>query len=244
MCTVIVQVPQQAEQVTRLLAVRDEDPGRPWDPPGMWWPQSHAGVLGVRDRRANGAWLAADSASGRLAVVVNRNLLTAPDGSLDSRGGIVLRSIEGKPVPEQPHTAGFNLIEVAGAQTRVTTWDGDRLVRQKLEPGVHMIAHDDVDDPRTARIARWLPEFRAAAEGQDFQAGFDEWSREWLAVLATSSQLGPYDDRAIIRDNHPHGYPTLSLLVCVAEISHHAVGLRAAVLTEPGVWDDPDPVPF
>lgn len=93
MCTVIIHVPERAEHATRMLAVRDEDPTRPWDAPGPWWPDEYPEVIGVRDRRANGAWLAEDSPAGRLAVILNRDVLSVPDGSLESRGGIVLASV-------------------------------------------------------------------------------------------------------------------------------------------------------
>ncbi|PNA34677.1 NRDE family protein, partial [Pseudomonas sp. MPR-AND1A] len=59
MCTVIVRVPDDPRHPTRVLAVRDEDPEREWNPLGDWWPEAHPGVIGVRDVRAGGAWLAA-----------------------------------------------------------------------------------------------------------------------------------------------------------------------------------------
>lgn len=103
MCTVIIHVPECAEHATRMLAVRDEDPTRPWDAPGPWWPDEYPEVIGVRDRRANGAWLAEDSPAGRLAVILNRDVLSVPDGSLESRGGIVLASVcSGESLPQRP----------------------------------------------------------------------------------------------------------------------------------------------
>ena len=236
MCTVIIHVSECAEHATRMLAVRDEDPTRPWDAPGPWWPDEYPEVIGVRDRRANGAWLAEDSPAGRLAVILNRDVLSVPDGSLESRGGIVLASVSGESLPQRPRTAGFNLVEVAGPRAWVTIWDGLRLRRQQLEPGVHMISHDEVDDPRTARIVRWLPDYRELTQQQGPEMAFEQWAHQWVAVLSASSALGPFDDRAIIRDNHPHGYPTMSLLVCVAEIRAERVQLASAVLPEPGVW--------
>ena len=55
----------------RLLAVRDEDPQREWDALGPWWPEQYPGVIGIRDRRAGGAWLAVDPQRRRLAVLLN-----------------------------------------------------------------------------------------------------------------------------------------------------------------------------
>ncbi|MGJ6979247.1 NRDE family protein [Aestuariimicrobium soli] len=248
MCTVVIHVPETADEEVRLLAVRDEDPSRLWDPPGYWWPEL-PGVVGVRDRLAGGAWLAANPGEGRLAVVLNRadvfsgGLPAGPNG-LASRGSLVLEAAVGSAVPEVPRTAGFNLVEVAGGVATVTSWDGATLTRTVLAPGVHMVAHDDVDDPRTARIEAWLPAFRAAAEA----GGSSEvdWRRRWLDVLEGTAALPVDDDRAIIRDNRSDGYPTLSLLVCLAEIRPGIAGgdervrLSSATLDEPAVWEHPD----
>ena len=237
MCTVIVDVPAHPEGTTRVLAIRDEDPARPWDPPGAWWPTAYPGVRGVRDRRANGAWLAVAEAPGRLAVILNRaeTVVPEPGTALGSRGAVVLESVAGARVPDRPATAAFNLVEVRGARAAVTTWDGASVQRTDLGPGVHMIAHDGLDDPRTARIARWLPEFRAAATS----AAGDDASDGWVEVLARSAELGPDDDAAIVRDNRAHGIPTMSLLVCRAEVGAASVSLSRAVLPTPGHWADP-----
>lgn len=233
MCTVVIRVPASPEEPTRVLAVRDEDPERPWNPLGRWWPEPHDGVVGVRDVRAGGAWLAADPEAGRLAVLLNRaDLSERPESEIVSRGGIVLESVAGRSPAGAPPTHGFNLVEVDGPRARVLTWDGVTLRSVDLEPGTHMIAHDDVDDLSTPRIERWLDEFRATAPAER-----DRWWMPWVEVLERSAQLESTDDRAIIRDNRPHGYPTLSLLACVASVSDHDVDVHYGELREPGHWD-------
>ncbi len=237
MCTVIVEVPRSDGSAVRLLAVRDEDPARAWDAPGEWWPAERPGVLGVRDRRANGAWLAARPADGRLAVILNRAETSGrghPEAGnpLASRGGLVLDAVTGASLPERPRTANFNLVSVAGTSVTVSTWDGEEQRQTVLSPGVHMIAHHDLDDHRTERIAAWLPQFR---ELEDAATG--EWRERWIALLDRSAALDPSDDRAIIRDNRTHGYPTLSLLACIAEVAPRRVALSTAVLAAPAVWD-------
>ncbi|MGO3146198.1 MAG: NRDE family protein [Leucobacter sp.] len=223
MCTAVIEVPRDPSGATRILAVRDEDPNRPWDPPGIWWPDTHPGVIGVRDRLANGAWLAAAPSRGIFAVLLNR----APDDGVQpqfsdhvhgphpllSRGALVLASAQGETVSDRPGTGHFNLVEVHGSGAQVTSWGGQQVVRTPLAPGVHMIAHQNVDDPSTARIERWLPEFQALAGLPDAK-----WREEWIALLDRTNELHPDDDRAIIRDNRVHGYPTQSLLVCTAEV--------------------------
>lgn len=215
-----------------MLAIRDEDPDRPWSPLGRWWPESHGGVVGVRDVRAGGAWLAADSDRGRLAVLLNRaDVSTVPESDIVSRGGLALESVAGR-TPEHPRTHGFNLVEVEGSHARVISWNGARVDRTPLAPGTHMVAHDDVDDESTPRIARWLEDFSTAVLSDG-----GRWWGPWIDVLERSAALESVDDRALIRDNRPHGYPTQSLLVCVASVSAHAVEVHYRALREPGHWD-------
>ncbi|WP_434809783.1 NRDE family protein [Microbacterium sp. bgisy189] len=234
MCTVIVRVPEQPGASVRLLAVRDEDPTRSWDRLGPWWPDELPGVVGVRDARAGGAWLAADPARSRLAVVLNR--ADVLDDAPASRGRIVLDAVAGRPIPDPPRTHGFNLVQVTADGVEVTMWDGASVRTIALAPGVHMIAHDDVDDAQTPRIVHWQGVFASQA----VDAGAD-WREEWLATLARSAELTPTDDRAIIRDNRPHGYPTLSLLVCTAEVGPDGADVRYAEFAEPGRWNSIHP---
>ncbi|MDR6867037.1 hypothetical protein J2Y69_001636 [Microbacterium resistens] len=232
MCTVVIEV--GAGGSSRLLAVRDEDPMREWDALGPWWPEQHPRVIGIRDRRAGGAWLAADPETRRLAVLLNRaDVLGLPEDQVLSRGGIVLESVAGR----SPSTAdgalrthGFNLLEVTPTGARVLSWDGSTLRETAVPPGVHMIAHDDLDDPDTARIARWLPAFRERVGGDA------PWPGAWLDLLAETAELDPADDRAIIRDNRPHGYPTQSLLFCLADVSSDGIEIRDETLPRPGHW--------
>ncbi len=217
----------------RLLAVRDEDPARAWDEPGAWWPDTHPGVIGIRDRRAGGAWLAANPAEGRLAVLLNRaDVAELADGTAHSRGSLALESVTGRSPSAPLPMHGFNLLEVGPEGARVQSWDGVELRETPVADGVHMIAHDDLDDAETPRIAAWLPRFRALDRASDSA----DWTRDWTDLLASTAVLDPEDDRAIIRDNRPHGYPTQSLLYCTATVSPGAVELAYRALPSPGHW--------
>lgn len=230
MCTVVIRVPSTSDEPTRILAIRDEDPSRPWNPLGRWWPESHDGVLGVRDVRAGGAWLAADPEQRRLAVLLNRaDVSTRPESEMTSRGSLVLDSVAGRAIDDTPTTHGFNLVEVDASSARVVAWDGDTVRVEELAPGTHMIAHDEVDDASTPRIARWLEDFRSAPLGTG-----DDWWRPWLDLLERTAELDSTDDAAIIRDNRPYGYPTLSLLACVASVDAAGIDVRYGELNEPG----------
>lgn len=231
MCTAIIHLPAHEHEPVRLLAIRDEDPQRPWNPLGRWWP-AHPSVTGVQDVRSGGAWLAADSAARRLAVLLNRaGGEDLPETAVVSRGALPLESVRGHSPAERPRTRGFNLLEVSSGAARVVSWDGERRTVTPIGAGTHMISHDNVDDPDTARISHWLEPFRAAAP-----ADGDEWYEPWLGVLARSAELGPVDDRAIIRDNRPQGFPTLSLLLCAATVGPDGVDVRYGELPAPATW--------
>lgn len=219
-----------------MLAVRDEDVTRAWDPPGEWWPEL-PGVTGVRDRRAGGAWLAARD--DRLSVLLNRadppSRTPRPSAPPLSRGTLVLSDITGAGLGDAHLAEPFNLVSAHPGGVTVASWNGDSLAHHVLEPGMHMIAHHDVDDLRSARIREWLPEFaQLAGAGED-------WQKRWIELLTRTTQLPAEDDRAIIRDNHSHGFPTVSLLVCLAEIPFTGgqVRLESVTLQTPARWSEP-----
>ncbi|MFJ4038298.1 NRDE family protein [Microbacterium sp. NPDC090007] len=229
MCTVVVHVPAAAGQPVRLLAVRDEDRDRPWRPLGPWWPE-RPGIVGVRDDRAGGAWLAVDPIARRLAVLLNREDLSGRgDDEVVSRGAIPLDAVAGG-IPEQPTTRGFNLVEVDADGAHLVEWDGLTARRGRLAPGIHMVAHHAVDDPGTPRIARWLEEFRSAGivDGPD-------WWMPWLGVVERST-LDPTTS-VLRRDAHDE-HVLESLLVCAATVGRAGVEVREAMPTTPGTWDD------
>ncbi|WP_144833953.1 NRDE family protein [Microbacterium sp. BH-3-3-3] len=229
MCTVVIDVPHRAGEPVRLLAVRDEDRDRPWRGLGAWWPE-RPGVLGVRDDRAGGAWLAVDPDAGRLAVLLNREDLSARrDDEVVSRGSIPLDAV-GAGIPDAPRTRGFNLVEVDADGAHLVEWDGLIARRTTLAPGTHMIAHHAVDDPGTPRIARWLEAFRDAglAEGS-------EWWMPWLDVVEAST-VDP--SASVLRRDEHDGHVLESLLVCAATIGPAGVELSQATPAEPGTWDD------
>lgn len=149
-----------------------------------------------------------------------------------SRGSLVLDAVAARPLPQPLTTLGFNLVTADADGVEVTSWSSGAPRTVTLGPGTHMIAHDDVDDPATARVAAWRDAFTAAPTDGD------PWWRGWLDVLRTSASLEPTDDRAIIRDNRPHGLATLSLLVCAASVGRDGVQATMRALETPGQWNE------
>lgn len=226
MCTVVVRVPEPGAGPVRLLAVRDEDPGRPWRPLGHWW-REHPTMRGIQDQQAGGAWLA--TLGGRAAVLLNRDGgSTSPQPT--SRGTLVTATVTGQPLPSPLTTLGFNLVDATLDRVRVTSWTGGHPRIEPLSPGTHMIAHDDVDDARTPRIQAWLGRFAEATT----ESG--PWWLDWMDVLRDSARLAPTDDRAIVRDNRPQR-PTLTLLVCAVSVYADRTEAAMATLDRPGRWN-------
>lgn len=229
MCTVVIHVPRAAGEPVRLLAVRDEERDRPWRGLGPWWPE-RGGILGVRDDRAGGAWLAVDPGARRLAVLLNReDLSDRSDAEVVSRGSIPLDAV-GAGIPDRPRTRGFNLVEVDAAGAHLVEWDGLQARRTRIAPGIHMVAHHAIDDPATPRIGHWLDAFRRAgvADGED-------WWMPWLDVVARST--GDPSASVLRRDEHD-GHVLESLLVCAATVGADGIDVRQATPAEPGRWDE------
>jgi uncharacterized protein with NRDE domain len=255
-CTVVVRVEPDTAWPVTMLALRDESPDRPWDPPAAWWPERDPSVRGVRDRSAGGAWLAASDRAG-LAVVLNRweDTPPGPDGTWTTRGVLPLDAVVDGVVPgadgRAPTTRAFNLVRATVDGVEVVAWDGQRLRTDRLAPGVHMITHGAVDDTTVPRIERWLPYFRAvvAPAGEPALGPFeellaadagtasgDDWGA-WFELLATSTELPADDPDAILRDTTgPEGrFATLSIVA--AAVGPGRTTLRHARLAEPGRLD-------
>jgi len=262
MCTVVVRVDPRSAWPVTMLAMRDESPSRPWDPPAAWWPDRDPAVRGVRDREAGGAWLAASDERG-LAVVLNRwEDVPSADGTWTTRGVLPIDAVADGELPGHdgsvPTTRAFNLVRATASGAEVLSWDGVRVRTTELGPGVHMVTHGEPDDPAAPRIGRWLEAFRqvAAPDGPPELAPFDElraaearseagdgsdagsdagdgWG-PWFGVLAASAALSPDDPDAILRDTvEPEGhFATLSIVA--AAVGPGRTVLQHARLADPG----------
>jgi hypothetical protein len=205
MCTVIIRVEPGSAWPVTLIALRDESPERPWDPPGAWWPDLDPSVQGVHDRSAGGAWLAVSERTRSLAVVLNRwEPVAEPQDGWTTRGSLPLDAVVAGTVPTgSPTTRTFNLVRADAHGATVTAWDGSEVVTTRLGPGVHMLTETAADDPAIPRIARWLDEFRAVeapvvAPGPDALAGLAA-----PGTVDTSSSRDPAEDQDAAVDQDP-----------------------------------------
>ncbi|WP_049573269.1 NRDE family protein [Nonomuraea sp. SBT364] len=166
MCTVIVRTGQPLT----LMGVRDEFADRPWEGPGEHWPD-YPGVVGGRDLKAGGTWLAVDPSARRAAALLNGRGREAPDAVKVSRGDLALRAVAAGDLPDLDLTRydPFHLVLADPARARLLSWDGVRLATTDLPDGTSMIVNSGLD-PASERVTAFLPRFEAAADWRELIA--------------------------------------------------------------------------
>ncbi|WP_113703670.1 NRDE family protein [Nonomuraea lactucae] len=159
MCTVIVKTGRPLT----LIGVRDEFADRPWEGPGEHWPE-HPGVLGGRDLKAGGTWLAVNPAARRVAALLNGRGTPAPDTVKISRGDLALRAVAAGDLPDADLTRydPFHLVLAGVSGARLASWDGVRLTTTELPDGTSMIVNTGLD-PAHPRVAAHRHRFESAA---------------------------------------------------------------------------------
>jgi len=165
-CTVVVLV---RPDLVLLAANRDERIERPWDPPGAWWPD-RPGVVGGRDRTADGTWMAINR-FGVVATVLNRPGTLGPATGKRSRGELPLVALEHPTAAEAADALtlldaglwrGFNMVlaDRTGAWFVKGIGHGPPSA-EALPRGVSMVTAHDPNDLESPRTACHLPRFRA-----------------------------------------------------------------------------------
>jgi len=201
-----------------VAANRDEFHDRPAAPLGWWSPRPGARLLGGRDLRAGGTWLALDRER-RFGIVTNfRDLQrSAPDAP--SRGALIpdylmqprcARDFLAQLEPAAARYAGFNLLLTDDASLWYASNRAAPFARE-LGPGIYGLSNHLLDTPwpKLARVrgafARWLaadpsppPDEllamladRAPAEAHEGSLPDTGLSSEWERVLSSPFVLHP-----------------------------------------------------
>ncbi|MEV4074106.1 NRDE family protein [Nonomuraea fuscirosea] len=167
MCTLIVKT---GPRLT-LMGVRDEFADRPWEGPGEHWPD-YPGVIGGRDLKAGGTWLAVHPAARRAAALLNGHGKAAEETTKVSRGDLALKAAYTGELPEGDLTRydPFHLVLADLTRVRLLSWDGERPVRSDLPAGTSMVVNSGLDD-ESERVRAYLPRFR---DTDDWRALIEE----------------------------------------------------------------------
>ncbi|MEU1391886.1 MULTISPECIES: NRDE family protein [unclassified Nonomuraea] len=194
MCTLIVRT---GEPLT-LMGVRDELTDRPWEAPGEHWPE-HPGVIGGRDLKGGGTWMAVSPSACRAAALLNGRGRQAPETTRVSRGDLALIAVSTGGVPDVDLTRydPFHLVLADLSGVRLFSWDGDRLTASALPDGTSMVVNTGLD-PDADRVRAHLPRFASAPD--------------WAELITGAHSDRP--DALLVRNTLPDGrlYASLSVM--------------------------------
>jgi hypothetical protein len=172
MCTLILGIDVAGPGTVIAGGNRDEDPGRPSDPPGLLVPRPR--VVGGRDRRAGGTWLAVRE-SRALVAMLNRRERGAPPADRRSRGLLALETaaVDGPgtdgdgaalaraaaahalaALEAAPYAAFSMVFATPGACWMLAHEPGERPRLATIGAGWHVLTHAELDDPSEPRAAR------------------------------------------------------------------------------------------
>jgi uncharacterized protein with NRDE domain len=151
MCLIIFDWQSGLRPHLRLIANRDEFYSRPSLRADYW--QDNTSILGGRDQKEGGTWLALSTA-GRFAAVTNYREISAPNGLL-SRGLLPVtflnasqtsEAFAGHLITEAQHYAGFNALFFDG-QTLCYFSNRPNARWHLLESGIYGLSNAGLDTP-------------------------------------------------------------------------------------------------
>ncbi|GAA2907099.1 NRDE family protein [Nonomuraea rubra] len=204
MCTLIVRTGRRLS----LMGVRDELTDRPWEGPGEHWPE-YPGVIGGRDLKAGGTWLAVSPADRRAAALLNGRGRAADERTRVSRGDLALRAAYTGELPAEADLHDydpFHLVLAGLSRVRLLSWDGERAAGSELPQGTSMVVNTGLD-PASERVVAYLPRFRD--------------SERWDELIQAEPSSDP--GALIVRHELPDGRIFASLSVMAVEIGREGV---------------------
>jgi uncharacterized protein with NRDE domain len=202
MCTLALYLHVFPEFPVVIAANRDEFLARPAAAPVVL--SEHPLVVGGKDLRAGGTWLAINE-FGLVAGLLNRRSDAAPDPDRRSRGLLCLDALKHGTVDEalrfvvaeDPERYNpFNLLLASREAAAVAHNRHGRIDATRLSRGTHLLTNLDVDDFECPRISRSFSRFAALAEEPEITADPPAMRRRLAALLSDhSTQLDPRTGR-------------------------------------------------
>ncbi len=153
MCTYLIRFDPDNEWPFLIAGNRDELRGRPALPPGRHW-DDRADVRAGKDVLAGGTWCGIND-TGVAAAILNKKQALGPAPGKRSRGEVVLDALDHADAIDGARAIGaldgdayrpFNLILADNRDAFWIAHDGDATLQVRaIEPGVHLISHNDLD---------------------------------------------------------------------------------------------------
>lgn len=232
MCTLVVLRRPAASWPLLLAANRDELRSRPARPPARHWsdrPQVRAGL----DLEAGGTWLGVND-DGVVAAVLNRHGTLGPQAGKRSRGELVLEALdhaeaylaaEALRALDPNAYRPFNLVVADAGDAFWLRHAGDgRITLHPVPEGLHMLTAGELDDQGSARIRRYLPQFRSVPPPEP-ETG--NWAK-WVELLAgrEAATGDPHDAMCIVTDG-AYGTVSSSLVALPRYVTERPAFLHA-----------------
>ena len=227
MCTVVLLRRPDHRWPLLIAANRDELATRPWQPPGRHWPDRPEVTAGL-DEAGGGSWQGLND-FGVAAMVLNRRGSLGPEPGKRSRGELVLEALDHADAGaaalalSELNPDAYRPFNMVVADNRDVYWLANRgpagpgVVEVRPVPaGLSLLAGDDLNDPRTPRLAM-LPRF-GQAPVPDPDAG--DWSG-WAALMASREHdpaVGPIGALCVVTDG---AYGTVSSSLIALPAADH-----------------------
>lgn len=165
MCLLVIAIRQHEKLPLIVAGNRDEFHARPTQD-AHWWPDNPQ-VLGGRDLRAGGTWLAMHR-NGRFATVTNYRDAKRERAGLKSRGHLITDFLASDKAPldylqsiDGDAYAGFNLLVV---DRDVAAYLSNRgAATRELPPGIYGLSNATLDEP-WAKVTRSRSRLQALIE--------------------------------------------------------------------------------
>jgi hypothetical protein len=256
-CTALISVDPGSRVPVLLLFARDEMADRPWQLPERYWPDRPL-LVGGRDEREGGTWLAvrsADDAGGpRVVCVLNGFGTFASPERRRTRGQLPLIAASGEFVSDLDLTRydPFHLLIGDAAGVSMLTWDGSTLTDRKLAPGTHLVSNRglEVEDDHLptapdlavtlieARIKHFRPLLRHLPRPEPMPDNEFSTRQAWGSWmrLADGDGLDTSDVRALI-GKHDWGEHGMWLTSSVSLVAVGSGSVRYDLNPNPGIGE-------
>lgn len=217
MCTLAIYFQMTDDYPVVIAANRDEFLNRPALPPATLLEHPH--VVGGKDVRAGGTWLAINE-YGLVAGLLNRRVEATPNPDARSRGLLTLDALRYRTAGEASLFVAsqsaadynpFNLLLASRDKAFVAYNRSDRIEVVELTRGLHLLTNLDVNDFECPRISASYAKFAALGAEVGFRRDPVARRTQLGRLLSDhNTQLDPRSGRPNSLCLHLDGYGTRS----------------------------------